>query len=117
MRFIIRLFAVACSTIAALSAGTASAEKRVALVIGNADYKVGSLADPVNDATAVAGKFEKVLLTVEDSTLVVYAAKDTTADDSTRRRHSPLTQALLNQLATPGLEINFVFRRMRDDVN
>jgi uncharacterized caspase-like protein len=46
--------------------GTADA-RRVALVIGNAEYKVGPLANPVNDATAVAeafGKlgFDKVLL-------------------------------------------------------
>lgn len=53
----------------------------------------------------------------EDNTLVVYAAKDgTTADDGAGQRHSPFTQAILKHIATPGLEINFVFRRVRDDV-
>jgi caspase domain-containing protein len=53
----------------------------------------------------------------EDNTLVVYAAKDgTTADDGTGRRHSPFTAALLKHIATPGLEVSFVFRRVRDDV-
>jgi Caspase domain len=228
MRFIIRLFAAACCAIAALSAGPASAEKRVALVIGNADYKIGPLANPVNDATAVAEAFEKTLgfdkvilrknltfegfrvalmdlarevagaelgvvyfaghgtevagknflipvdarlaksgdlsleaialdsvleqlagasrlklvildacrnnlfpvagakravsrglsrIEPEDNTLVVYAAKDgTTADDGMGQQHSPFTQALLKHIATPGLEVNFVFRRVRDDV-
>jgi uncharacterized caspase-like protein len=216
-----------CLVLAALHAGPAEA-RRVALVIGNAAYKLGPLANPVNDASAVADaldrqlKFDKVILkrnlsfdqfraalaelsheasgadlgvvyfaghgievggrnflipvdaalarpgaldleaipldtvlgqlegvrrlklvildacrnnpfalpgvkrTVsrglariepEDNTLVVYAARDgTTADDGAGRRHSPFTQALLKHLATPGLEINFVFRRVRDDV-
>ena len=53
----------------------------------------------------------------EDNTLVVYASKDgTTADDGVGRKHSPFTEALLKHIATPGLEINFVFRRVRDDV-
>jgi hypothetical protein len=202
--------------------------KRVALVIGNADYKVGPLQNPVNDATAVAAvfekqlKFDKVILkknlgteafratllelsravsgaeigvvyfaghgtevggknflipvdaalakasdlnlqavlldTVieqlagatklklvildacrnnafplaggkrsvsrglsriepEENTLVAYAAKDgTTADDGVGRRHSPFTEALLKHVATPGLEVQLLFRRVRDDV-
>jgi Caspase domain len=61
MQFIIRLLARACLAIAAFSADPASAEKRVALVIGNADYKIGPLANPVNDATAVGEAFEKAL--------------------------------------------------------
>jgi formylglycine-generating enzyme required for sulfatase activity len=53
----------------------------------------------------------------EDNTLVVYAAKDgTTAEDGAGRRHSPFTESLLKHIATPDLEINFVFRRVRDDV-
>ena len=223
---IVRLLAIGCIW-AGLHAGPADA-KRVALVVGNADYKVGPLQNPINDATAVAeafGKlgFDKVVLkrnlgieqfraallelsqaalgadlgvvyfaghgmesngrnflipidarlarasdlsleaialdTVldqlggvaklklvildacrnnvfplagaqrrattrglvriepEDNTLVVYAAKaGTTADDGVGRRHSPFTEALLKHMATPGLEINFVFRRVRDDV-
>jgi hypothetical protein len=53
----------------------------------------------------------------EDNTLIVYAAKDgTTADDGASRRHSPFTEALLKHIATPGLEVNLLFRRVRDDV-
>jgi hypothetical protein len=33
----------------------------VALVIGNSDYRIGRLANPVNDATAAAETFEKRL--------------------------------------------------------
>jgi formylglycine-generating enzyme required for sulfatase activity len=227
MRYVVRLAVLLC-WVAGLQMAPASAEKRVALVIGNADYKVGPLANPVNDATAVAEAFQKALgfdkvllrknltfdgfraalmelgrevagselgvvyfaghgtevagknflipvdarlaksgdlgleaiplglvleqlagatklkivildacrnnlfpmagakrstsrglsrIEPEDNTLVVYAAKDgTTADDGTGRRHSPFTQALLKHLATPGLEVSFVFRRVRDDV-
>jgi len=43
-----------------LGTGSALAEKRVALVIGNSAYKnVGRLANPANDATLVGGMFKK----------------------------------------------------------
>ncbi len=53
------LAAIGCSALAPLLAAAAmparaAAGSRVALVIGNADYKVGSLKNPVNDAKAVA---------------------------------------------------------------
>ena len=52
----------------------------------------------------------------EDNTLVVYAAKDgTTADDGLAGTARSL-QALLKHIAAPGLEINLLFRRVRDDV-
>jgi uncharacterized caspase-like protein len=38
-----------------LAAGVSRAENRVALVIGNSAYEPGSLANPVNDAQAIAG--------------------------------------------------------------
>jgi uncharacterized caspase-like protein len=66
MTCVVRLLAIGGALIA-LCAGPAEA-RRVALVIGNAAYKVGPLANPVNDATAVAdalGKqleFDKVIL-------------------------------------------------------
>jgi formylglycine-generating enzyme required for sulfatase activity len=51
-----------------------------------------------------------------DNVLVAYAAKEgTTATDGTGR-NSPFTKALLAHLETPGLEINFLFRAVRDDV-
>jgi uncharacterized caspase-like protein len=225
MACIIRLLVIGLA-LATLCAVPAEA-RRVALVIGNAAYKVGPLGNPVNDATAVAAAlsklgFDKVILkknlgvdgfrvalgemaretvgadvglvyfaghgtevagrnflvpvdatlgrvsaldleaipldTVlgqldgvrklklvildacrnnvfapagakrsvgrglariepEDNTLVVYAAKDgTTADDGVGRLHSPFTEALLRHIGTPGLEINLLFRRVRDDV-
>ena len=51
-----------------------------------------------------------------DNVLVAYAAKDgTTASDGTGR-NSPFTGALLKHIETPGLEINLLFRTVRDDV-
>jgi hypothetical protein len=53
----------------------------------------------------------------EDSTLVIYAAKDgTTADDGIGRQHSPFTQALLKHIATPGTEVRILFGRIGEDV-
>ena len=48
--------------------------------------------------------------------LVAYAAKDGTTALDGIGRNSPFTRALLNHIETPDLEINFVFRRVRDDV-
>jgi len=59
MQYAIRLLA-ACCILAGLNAEPAQA-RRVALVIGNAAYKVGPLANPVNDAAAVADALEKQL--------------------------------------------------------
>src|SRR5262245_52803611 len=55
--YIIQLVGALCCALALLQAGPAEA-KRVALVVGNADYKVGPLQNPVNDAAAVADAFE-----------------------------------------------------------
>jgi TRAP-type mannitol/chloroaromatic compound transport system substrate-binding protein len=60
MRHVIRLFVLACCILAGLHVAPAQA-RRVALVIGNAAYKVGPLANPVNDAAAVAEALEKQL--------------------------------------------------------
>jgi formylglycine-generating enzyme required for sulfatase activity len=226
MLYVVRVAALICCAFTFLA--TASAEKRVALVIGNADYKIGRLANPLNDAEAVAEalekqlKFDKVLLRKNlaaeafraalremaresagaelgviyfaghgievagrnylipvdaalgaardieleavaldtvlgqldgvrklrlvildacrsnpfavrgakrsvtrglvryepegNNTLVAYAAKDGTTADDGKGPHSPFTEALLKHIATPGLEINFVFRRVSDDV-
>jgi uncharacterized caspase-like protein len=45
---------------ASLLAGGPAEARRVALVIGNADYKVGPLQNPLNDAAAVANAIEKM---------------------------------------------------------
>jgi uncharacterized caspase-like protein len=51
-----------------------------------------------------------------ENVLVAYAARDgTTASDGTGR-NSPFTSALLRHLETPGLELEFLFRNVRDDV-
>jgi formylglycine-generating enzyme required for sulfatase activity len=53
----------------------------------------------------------------EDNTLIAYAAKEgTTADDGVGRKHSPFTEALLKHIATPGIEVDYLFRLVRDDV-
>jgi hypothetical protein len=48
--------------------------------------------------------------------LVAYSAKDGTTAAEGSTRNSPFSAALLRHLETPGLEINFLFRRVRDDV-
>jgi uncharacterized caspase-like protein len=60
MRHIIRSFALICCAMVGLHALPAEA-RRVALVIGNAQYQHGAvLKNPINDATAVAEAFEKL---------------------------------------------------------
>jgi hypothetical protein len=59
MRYAARLAALICCVVTNLA--TAAAEKRVALVIGNADYKIGRLANPVNDAEVLAEAFKAQL--------------------------------------------------------
>jgi uncharacterized caspase-like protein len=48
--------------------------------------------------------------------LVAYSAKDGTTAIDGAGRNSPFTTALLKYLEVPGLEINFLFRDVRDDV-
>jgi hypothetical protein len=48
--------------------------------------------------------------------LVAYAARDGTVANDGTGRNSPYTGALLKHLETPGLEIDFLFRNVRDDV-
>ena len=51
-----------------------------------------------------------------NNVLVAYAARDGTTAADGGGRNSPFTAALLKYLETPGLEINFLFRNVRDDV-
>ena len=52
----------------------------------------------------------------EGNVLVAYAAKHGTTADDGSGKHSPFTEALLGHLEEPGLEINFLFRKVRDRV-
>lgn len=49
-------------------------------------------------------------------TLVSYAAKGGTVASDGKGRNSPYTKAVLEHLDEPGLEINFLFRKVRDTV-
>ncbi len=226
MRRVLGLLVVIAAGVTGLHATPAEA-RRVALVIGNADYRIGALQNPVNDAAAVAEafarqlQFDKVMLRTnlgaqafraallelsrdtsgadlgvvyfaghgiemggknflipvdatlakasalaleaisldsvleqldgarklrlvildacrnnifglagakrslsrglariepESNTLVAYAAREGTTADDGKGQHSPFTTALLKHIATPGLEINLLFRRVRTDV-
>ena len=48
--------------------------------------------------------------------LVAFAAKHGTVAEDGSGKNSPYTKALLEHIETPGLEINFLFRRVRDSV-
>jgi uncharacterized caspase-like protein len=52
----------------------------------------------------------------EGNVLVAYAAKHGTTADDGSGKHSPFTEALLANIEEPGLEINFLFRKVRDHV-
>ena len=51
-----------------------------------------------------------------DNVLVAYAARDGTVAADGAGRNSPYTAALLKHVETPGLEVDFLFRNVRDDV-
>jgi hypothetical protein len=74
-------------------------------------------ANQIQHSTRVRA-VERGLTRIEptDNVLVAYSARDgTTAIDGTGR-NSPFTAALLDNIETPGLEISFMFRRVRDEV-
>ena len=51
-----------------------------------------------------------------DNVLIAYAARDGTTASDGDSRNSPFTTALLRHIETPGLEISFLFRNVRDEV-
>lgn len=51
-----------------------------------------------------------------DNVLIAYAARDGTTASDGDGRNSPFTASLLRHIETSGLEISFLFRRVRDDV-
>lgn len=52
----------------------------------------------------------------EGSVLVAYSAKHGTTASDGSGNNSPFSEALLHHIEEPGLEINFLFRRVRDEV-
>ncbi len=52
----------------------------------------------------------------EGNVLVAYSARHGTFAEDGAGEHSPFTEALLAHLEEPGLEMNFLFRKVRDDV-
>ncbi|MGO9172429.1 MAG: caspase family protein [Rhodomicrobium sp.] len=52
----------------------------------------------------------------EGNVLVAYSATHGTTAQDGADAHSPFTAALLNHIEEPGLEINFLFRKVRDEV-
>ncbi|MGO9545876.1 MAG: tetratricopeptide repeat protein [Rhodomicrobium sp.] len=52
----------------------------------------------------------------EGNVLVAYSAKHGTTAQDGAGAHSPFTAALLDHIEEPGLEINFLFRKVRDEV-
>lgn len=50
------------------------------------------------------------------SSILAYAAREGTTADDGAGEHSPYTTALLQRLETPGMEVGFLFRHVRDDV-
>ena len=50
------------------------------------------------------------------STLISYAAKEGTVASDGDGRNSPYTTALIHHLSEPGLEVQFMFRKVRDSV-
>lgn len=51
-----------------------------------------------------------------DNVLVAFSARDGTTATDGSGRNSPFTQSILKNIETPGLEITFMFRNVRDDV-
>lgn len=52
----------------------------------------------------------------DNGTLISFAAKEGTVAADGDGRNSPFTAALLDHLGEPGVEINFLFRKVRDSV-
>jgi uncharacterized caspase-like protein len=73
---------------------------------------------PKKQTTNVSRAVERGFSRVEpsDNVLIAYAARDGTTASDGSGRNSPFTQSLLKNIETPGLEISFLFRKVREDV-
>ena len=80
---------------------------------------VGVASDPATrGALAAAGRVDRGLgaINVSGATLVVYAAKHGQTALDGQGNNSPFAVALVQRIATPNVEINKLFRLVRDDV-
>jgi len=68
--------------------------------------------------TAQTRSVDRGLARVEptQNVLVAFASKDGTTNEDQAGRNSPYAAALLRYLESPGLDVNFLFRKVRDDV-
>jgi len=88
-----------------LLAKTTNSESRIALVIGNADYKEGPLDNPVNDANAVSSKLKKLGFEVKHLTNASKKAMTNAIRDLTRKLNGKKTIGLF-YYAGHGVEIS-----------
>jgi hypothetical protein len=75
-------------------------------------------SDPTDKMPTRVRSVSKGLAPTEPSgnVLIAFAAKDGTVANDGDGRNSPFSAALLKHIETPGLEVTFLFRRVRDDV-
>lgn len=73
---------------------------------------------PKMQRTSATRTVDRGLVRVEpnDNVLVAYAARDGTTAGDGSGRNSPFTNSLLRHIETPGLEVTFLFRHVRDEV-
>lgn len=62
------------------------------------------------------GRGLKIIETIAPDTLIAYATTAEAIAEDGSGEHSPYTAALLEHLETPGLELNLLFGRVRDEV-
>jgi hypothetical protein len=95
---------------------TVSAASRLGLVVLDACRNNPFVAKMQRAVTTRAVARGLTRIEPANNVLVAFAAKEGTTADDGAGRNSPFTAALLRHMETPGLEINFLFRNVRDDV-
>ena len=96
----------------------ADAAAKLGLVILNSCRNnpfIAQMARSVGASRAIIGQ-GLANVEPEGNVLVAYSAKHGTTALDGAGAHSPFTEALLDHIEEPGLEINFLFRKIRDDV-
>ena len=95
---------------------TVSAASKLGLVVLDACRNNPFLAKMKRTIATRSASRGLVRIEPMNNVLIAYAAKDGTTAADGDSRNSPFTAALLKHLEKPGLEINFLFRNVRDDV-